>query len=119
MKAKHIILIIVMVIAVGALVYFISNYKSPAQIQAERAANEIKIQNNQDILVLIENYLALSENETINAKGLSDLQDQIIATVDLLETYEKNGLSSFISTVKAIRTIISMENDELRSKLME
>lgn len=121
MKKKNIALLIAIVLLVAAVVsYFAFIYKSPEQLRMERYEMEQTLQEKKATLLIIEEYLALREKqETTRDQNdtLSDLQDRLTQASDGLITYAKNDYVAFDRAVKAFRTIIAMEIDEINEEL--
>lgn len=97
--------------------YFTSVYKSPAQVRAEKAALEATLMEKQSALEVIQEYLAKRETGVQVSDELSTLQDAIIKESDGLVTATKDNFESFDRQAKALRTIVSMQIDEINAEL--
>jgi hypothetical protein len=112
-------LVLIIIIAAGAIYYFTSVYKSPEQLRVERAATEAKLETKRETLAVIEEYLALREqNDPGTQAGVLDaLQEKLLAFSEGLIVHAKDDYESFDRAVKAFRTIVTMEIDELSEAL--
>lgn len=118
-KKTLLILVIVLAIVAGGIYYFTSVYKSPAQVLAEKQATREALQKKEADLGVIEEYLSIRENSADPEERLSHLQDAIIVAGEGLIAASKEAFEDFDRQAKALRTIVTMQIDELKEKLKE
>lgn len=112
-KTKVLIIILVLVVVTGAIYYFTSVYKSPAQMQAEKVAIQAALQEKQAGLVAIEDYFLMRQQPDAPQDQIVVLQDAIIKAGDGLITASKDDLEAFDRGAGALKTLLSMEIEEL------